>query len=323
MKTSPLAAIYSVKTKFLAAFMIACLMSAVVGGIGLAKLETMRANGHRAAAEIIVPLTEAQAVQDAYAQLLSATNTSSTSGMSATQFKAATDGFTKGLKVTIPGKLAELNAGQLPNADAVKAAKDASAAWDVYGNVMSQMVGSVTNVNGAVKVPANLDIAALISNAAKFSTSMTHLVTILTDEARRVDASSLTTYQDARKVVAIAVAAALIMGLVFAFVMAARLVSPIRKTVKVLDNVANGDLTQRLDVHRRDELGQMATALNSMVGTMHDVICQIETEATALSEYDAATASSSLSEMADNLSLMISVFTVEDESAPAPMPVAV
>ncbi len=50
---------------------------------------------------------------------------------------------------------------------------------------------------------------------------------------------------------------------------------PLEQTVKVLEGVAGGDLTQRLEVDSRDEIGQMGAALNKTVTTLQDARVEI------------------------------------------------
>ncbi len=47
--------------------------------------------------------------------------------------------------------------------------------------------------------------------------------------------------------------------------MARRIAAPLNQTVEAVKAVAAGDLTQKLDIHSTDELGNMATAINQMV----------------------------------------------------------
>ena len=50
---------------------------------------------------------------------------------------------------------------------------------------------------------------------------------------------------------------------------------PLERTVQVLEGVADGDLTQRLEVDSRDEIGQMAAALNKTVTTLQEARVEI------------------------------------------------
>ena len=54
---------------------------------------------------------------------------------------------------------------------------------------------------------------------------------------------------------------------------------PLQETVKVLERVADGDLTARLDIHADDEVGYMATALNRSVDAMSQALHAISRDA--------------------------------------------
>jgi methyl-accepting chemotaxis protein len=97
---------------------------------------------------------------------------------------------------------------------------------------------------------------------------------------------------------------------------------PLAQTGQVLQQVAEGDLTARMERTNHDEIGVMATALNTSVSTMHDVIAMIDAQAELLSDFAERTASrtsvdeqtaaaETLAEMASNLNAMISVFTID------------
>ena len=70
---------------------------------------------------------------------------------------------------------------------------------------------------------------------------------------------------------------------VFGFWLAERIVRRVRTTAAILDRVAEGDLTPRFEGGGHDEVGEMANALNTTLGTVHDVMCQIESDAVELS----------------------------------------
>ncbi len=72
-----------------------------------------------------------------------------------------------------------------------------------------------------------------------------------------------------------------------AIVVARRVTKPIAAAVLVIENVADGDLTQRLDVTGNDEIAQMAVALNRMLERTGDVIRKISSDADALASASA------------------------------------
>ena len=69
---------------------------------------------------------------------------------------------------------------------------------------------------------------------------------------------------------------------VAAWLLARSVLRPVNSTKSLLERVAGGDFTQRLEQSSDDELGEVAIALNTTVDRMGDAIRTIATEATAL-----------------------------------------
>lgn len=68
-----------------------------------------------------------------------------------------------------------------------------------------------------------------------------------------------------------------LIGLIVIGVMAVRLVKPIKEVAKRLEDIASGegDLTQRLDVKGRDEIGQLASGFNAFLDKLQDIIREV------------------------------------------------
>lgn len=56
------------------------------------------------------------------------------------------------------------------------------------------------------------------------------------------------------------------------FIVISRIVRPLQTLGKLMGRVANGDLTAKIDLHSKDEIGQLAKNFNSMVGEMKDIV---------------------------------------------------
>jgi methyl-accepting chemotaxis protein len=84
----------------------------------------------------------------------------------------------------------------------------------------------------------------------------------------------------------------LLLGVVFGVVMALRIakniVQPLNRAIEVTEKVASGDLTETIDVHRDDEVGQMLAALSKMQGNLSQLVTNVrqgsESVATASAE---------------------------------------
>ena len=101
-------------------------------------------------------------------------------------------------------------------------------------------------------------------------------------DARRTVSAAGTTFSNATAaiVAVLLVGVALAVGL--ALFMARLVTSPLRKVCRVLRAVAEGDLTQTANVTSRDEVGEMATDLNTAIGSLREAIATMATSATAL-----------------------------------------
>ncbi|MCG8276846.1 methyl-accepting chemotaxis protein [Stenotrophomonas sp. NLF4-10] len=106
----------------------------------------------------------------------------------------------------------------------------------------------------------------------KATTSMQELIT---DEDRRgdnavVDASS--TYASSLTLIVIGLVVGIAAGLVLGWLFARSLVGSVRGAVAVANDVASGKLDSRIDVSRRDEVGQLLTAMQRMQAQVQAVI---------------------------------------------------
>jgi methyl-accepting chemotaxis protein len=80
-------------------------------------------------------------------------------------------------------------------------------------------------------------------------------------------------------------ALALCIGIVIYLYVARRVVRPLHAAVKRLEELATGDVdaTRRLEVTSRDEAGQLARALNTVLGKLSQIIAEVQSAADSLS----------------------------------------
>jgi methyl-accepting chemotaxis protein len=69
---------------------------------------------------------------------------------------------------------------------------------------------------------------------------------------------------------------AVIFGVAIAFFITRAITRPILRGVQFAETVANGDLTETLDIKQKDEIGQLADALNNMVDKLKDVVANVQ-----------------------------------------------
>ncbi|MBN4050955.1 HAMP domain-containing protein [bacterium AH-315-L21] len=90
----------------------------------------------------------------------------------------------------------------------------------------------------------------------------------------------------AQMVLIIVVIAAGLLAVLLSTLIARNIVKPIKSTVSMLKDMAEGegDLTSRLEVKSKDEMGEMAEWFNLFITKIHDVVAQVKINANSLAE---------------------------------------
>ena len=81
-----------------------------------------------------------------------------------------------------------------------------------------------------------------------------------------------------RLMIGFAIGGALI-AILFGFIIANIISNPLRKGVVFAQAVAAGDLTQKIDLDQKDEIGQLAQALNEMVAKLSSIVGEVTSAA--------------------------------------------
>ena len=103
------------------------------------------------------------------------------------------------------------------------------------------------------------------------------------DAARQVAQAHTDATRSRNLIIAFLIIGSLVaLGLTLAVTRA--IVSAVRRVSEVIDGLAVGDLTRSADVSTNDELGQMATALNTATATLRQTLASVAGNASALAE---------------------------------------
>ena len=86
-------------------------------------------------------------------------------------------------------------------------------------------------------------------------------------------------YQRKTGVVISVVLASITSAVLLGVVITGLIARPLRGAVRVLESVAGGDLTQRMDTGNRDEVGRMALALNRALESMNEALADVSAAA--------------------------------------------
>ncbi len=138
--------------------------------------------------------------------------------------------------------------------------------------------------------------------AANSVKSLAKLIAIQNElgDAKRtqVNSEANSSLQMIRVLLLLAIAA----GLTMAFVATRSVTLPVTALARHLSELAagGGDLTKRMEVNSKDEVGQMGTSLNTFLGKLEKIILDVKTGASAIAVAAQQVASSSSSSVAGN-----------------------
>jgi methyl-accepting chemotaxis protein len=121
--------------------------------------------------------------------------------------------------------------------------------------------------------PTEQALQASINKAVKFF-----------DEAiAKRHAQATESHKQALLAMLILAAVALTIGLVFSVLITRSITRPLAALGLVIETVAQGDLTQRVETHAKDELGELARTLNTTNEGLREMVLQIQESALAIS----------------------------------------
>ena len=110
---------------------------------------------------------------------------------------------------------------------------------------------------------------------AQYLTAIDQLLAASEQASLRAGDSMMRDASRAQWISAIAVLVVVGLSALFGWLLRRSIVLPLRQASDAAAVVARGDLTVRMDTQRTDEIGQLLTALNSMVESLHYVVTEV------------------------------------------------
>ncbi|WP_432981139.1 methyl-accepting chemotaxis protein [Dactylosporangium sp. CA-233914] len=150
-------------------------------------------------------------------------------------------------------------------------------ALDAFGSVWQQYVTAVAN---SILPAADLATADSARTAAAGSVDdIRRALTALENETVRRSTAEDTTaeslYKGTRRAIAIMLTVSFVLGIAAALAISRTITRPLRDCVGALGRLGAGDLTARVPVRHRDEIGQVATTLNSTAESVAGMVRRI------------------------------------------------
>ena len=108
---------------------------------------------------------------------------------------------------------------------------------------------------------------------------MLELASLKEDNAKKENEANLNTYSSSRFMTVGLIAAGIIIGMGLGFFISRLISAPLKKCVEHSMAIAEGDLTGRIDIDRKDEIGQLVGAFNGMAEKLKTVAGEVQSAA--------------------------------------------
>ncbi len=157
-------------------------------------------------------------------------------------------------------------------------------------NCLQATLTQLGQYQAAAKQIIGMDAAtsAIMMNSVEelfqtLSKNLSDLLALESKLSKEEYASSGRTFAIVLVVSAIVFLAAVGLSLVISLIMKSLILAPVKKTVEVIEAAAEGDLTKRINVDSKDEIGEMALHFNAFVEKLHEAIVHVAESSTEVS----------------------------------------
>ncbi|MTI81566.1 MAG: methyl-accepting chemotaxis protein [Firmicutes bacterium] len=136
---------------------------------------------------------------------------------------------------------------------------------------LDQVINMVKGANGKAIMD---EMRAVLNNI--IATEQTLLEERL-DHAKELE-------QETRNVIIFGGVASVVLGAIIAFVITRNITTPVNSMVEVARKAAEGDLTKKINVRSKDEIGKLGNAFNDMIIQMNELITQVKDKSNVVTE---------------------------------------
>ncbi len=167
--------------------------------------------------------------------------------------------------------------------DIKKAAKDAQQSYLKYQQGFLELTKTIQADESITPQAANKMMESLKDHIYQFEANV-DAVLKASLELIHADAETVSTKgKKSRTVIGILLGVGIMISLILGVAITLLIKGPIRDAVAFADRMAEGDLTQKLEISRKDEIGTLVNALNRMSGNLRQMFVDIASGTQTLS----------------------------------------
>ncbi|MBD1552211.1 methyl-accepting chemotaxis protein [Pseudomonas typographi] len=160
-------------------------------------------------------------------------------------------------------------------------------AYEEYKGLLAQyrqLESQMKSLSGAGKLDELRALlnSELLSNSDAVNTVLDRLVKVNTQQTANTNAQAAAQYARAFSLVVALLVLATVLTVLFAWLLTRSITQPIKVAVSAAEQIANGDLTQAIVVHGKDEAARLLAAMQSMQEHLRDTLQHIAGSASQL-----------------------------------------
>ncbi|WP_224981968.1 methyl-accepting chemotaxis protein [Geomonas agri] len=257
--------------KLMVSFMMLALIAGGVGWIGTVKLHTIKAADQLMYEKVTIPLEEIGAIAVAFQRVRINLRDLVETNDNAEREKIL--GTIKDLRTGIGEKVAAVEKTIMT--------EEGRKLLDDYKQVRVEYGQYIEKVMDLAKVDRDAEAKSILQGDGKkaamhYQEVLDRLVDSKVSQAKLTAEKNEKVASEATSAMIGAAAGGMVVALLLGFFISRMITAPLRKGVDFAHAISKGDLTKNLEVGSKDEVGQLAQALNEMVGNLKEVVASVQ-----------------------------------------------
>ena len=259
-----------ISVKLLSAFIIVAIIAGIIGAVGVSKIGHISEADTKLYEKITMPLGDMADISIAFQR-------------QRVNSRDLIDAATMEEKEKFAGRIKELREGNNKSVEAFektiltedgrKLFAEYKTLRAAYGAELDKLIALVMQNNVAEAQ------AVLKGSAAKASRELQNQIEKLMEsklkQAKLTSEENTQTAKSATRLMIGFAIGGVIIAILFGIFISNIISNPLRKGVVFAQAVASGDLTQKIDLNQKDEIGQLAEALNQMVAKLSSIVGEV------------------------------------------------
>jgi methyl-accepting chemotaxis protein len=150
-----------------------------------------------------------------------------------------------------------------------------------YGAAQDKLIDLIRNNKVDEAIPFLLvEVARAQGN---FFKEIEGFIKFQSERVNKVGEDAIQLYESTRLVLIATTSVALVMSILFAILLTRSITKPLNEAVNVATQLAEGNLTARIEVTSKDETGQLLAAMQNMVGKLTQIVTEVRGASDSLS----------------------------------------